>query len=300
MKKIATLFLFAFTILLAAQAQIPNPSFETWTSYTSTYGNGEYPTSWQTTDSTYINVSFGTSGHSAIRELTDVCNGNNSIKLISVSALGNLGPGVATNGKITGISTIAGGSPTTARPLQFNGCYRYVPTGSDSGRVSALLSRWNGTAKDTIALASAVVYATPLTNFQLSFVYRDVVNLPDTILIVLASGQGLNQTTAGSYLIVDDLSTSGTLGLAENSMVKNISLYPQPAQDVLHINFSSAQISTVKYEVTDITGRVELSGKINPDNSKIDISSVNRGNYFITLQNTEGAVIYSGKFSVAK
>src|SRR5205085_10847541 len=100
-----------FVTLIAfanAYSQIPNPSFENWTPYTS----GEYPTSWFTTDSTYL--AYGATAHSAVRELTDVCNLSYSVKLTSVLVSIAVGPGVATNGKITGISTITGGSPFTA------------------------------------------------------------------------------------------------------------------------------------------------------------------------------------------
>src|SRR5437867_469511 len=116
MKKIFTLFAISLSLFSTAYSQIPNPSFETWTPYPS----GEYPTFWATSDSAYVALG---GAHSAVRELTDICNLSYSVKLTSVSVLGNQGPGVATNGKITGISTITGGSPFTARPLQFTGCY---------------------------------------------------------------------------------------------------------------------------------------------------------------------------------
>src|SRR4051812_21788800 len=121
MKKISTLILFLFTTTLIAVAQnpIPNPSFENWRTYTGTYGSGDVPTGWQTSDSAYINASFGTSGHSAVKEATVNCNLLYSIKLTTITGLGLIGPGVATNGTITGISTVAGGSPDTVRHAQF-------------------------------------------------------------------------------------------------------------------------------------------------------------------------------------
>lgn len=294
MKKICTLLFSSLIILSSAYAQIPNPSFENWTSYT----GGEYPTFWATSDSAY--VAFG-GGHSAVRELTDICDLINSVKLTSVSVLGNQGPGVATNGKITGISTITGGSPYTVRPLQFTGCYKYIPAASDSGRIFALLTRWNGTARDTIALAAYAPHLqSTMTNFSIPFVYLDLVNIPDTILIVLSSGQGVNQTTAGSVLTVDNVSTSGAVGLHENTLIKNINIFPQPAQDVLNIQVELNQNVSMLYEVADITGRKILSGKMNSTSERIDISTMSRGNYFIALRNEDGAILYTSKFIMTK
>src|SRR5690242_3660909 len=139
MKKIFTL-LTCLAIFSGAYSQIPNPSFETWQPYSGTNifsapFSGEYPTGWQTSDSTY---QYYSGPRSAVKEATDICDASFSIKLTSVTALSNTGPGVATNGKITGLATISGGTPFTAMPGQFNGCYKYVPTGVDSGRISAV------------------------------------------------------------------------------------------------------------------------------------------------------------------
>src|ERR1051326_2727253 len=138
MKKLFTLVI-TLAAFAGAYAQIPNPSYELWT----TYSLGEYPTYWNTSDSAYQSIG---GGHSAIRETVDKCDGNNALRLTSISVfVTNLLPGVATNGKLVSPTLITGGSPFTARPLNFNGCYKYVPTGADTGRVTALLSRWNGT-----------------------------------------------------------------------------------------------------------------------------------------------------------
>jgi len=302
MKKIFTLLCLSF-IFLGGYAQIPNASFETWTSYagTSIFGSpfsGEYPTGWQTSDSS---LQYYTAPRSAIRELTDVCNANNSVKLISVSALSNVSPGVLTNGKILSPTVITGGSPFTTRSVQFTGCYKYVPSGSDSGRVSALLSKWNGSSRDTIAFASAIVNSVPtLSNFAINFAYHDLVNSPDTILIIAASGQAVNATVAGSTLTIDNVGTAGTVGIRESSSVKGISIFPQPAQNELNIRVEMNQNLSMTYEVADITGRKIITGKMNSSSEKIDISILSKGNYFFALRNEDGGVLYTSKFIVAK
>src|SRR5258708_37283084 len=120
MKKISLLtFLLSMGIFNSFSQAIPNPSFETWRSYSgvnifSASFSGMIPVSWQTTDSIY---QYAAGGHSAVQNLVDKCDGNYSIQLETTSALGNVGPGAATNGIITGssLSSITGGSPTTVR-----------------------------------------------------------------------------------------------------------------------------------------------------------------------------------------
>jgi hypothetical protein len=302
MKKIFTQLFIACLVSSGAFAQLTNTSFETWQNYSgvnifSAPFSGEYPTGWQTTDSI---VQYGTGPHTAVRELTDICNGSNSVKLTSGSALGNLVPGALTNGKITGPATITGGSPYTLRTAFLNGCYKYVPTGTDTGRVTALLSKWNGLTRDTIAFAYDAPSSVPtMIPFQIPFVYRSA-NSPDTLLIMFASGRGVGATTAGSYMVVDNVSLSGTVGVNENVLVKNIHIFPQPAQNELNISVELSQNTSMTYEVADITGKRIITGKMETSSTKIDISSLSRGNYFIALHDETGAVLYTSRFSVAK
>jgi hypothetical protein len=295
MKKFSTLLFLSLIVITKAYSQIPNPSYEAWT----TYPSGEYPTFWNTTDSAYQAIG---GGHSAIRETVDKCDGSNSVKLTSIAIfVTNLVPGVITNGKLISPTVITGGNPFTSRPAFFNGCYKYVPSGADTGRVTALLSKWNGTSRDTIAFAYGAPTSVPtLTNFQIPFVYHDLVNAPDTILIVIASGRGIQATNAGSYLIIDNVSTSGTVGISENTVARNIRIFPQPAQNELNISMDISQNTNMTYEVADITGRKILTGKMNSSSEKIDISSLTRGNYFIAFRNEAGAILNTSRFSVAK
>jgi hypothetical protein len=303
MNKITTLFLFCFLMYVGAKAQLLNPSFEAWTSYNSTYGSGSYPTNWKTSDSLYLNVSFGTSGHSAVQEGVSKCDGFYSLKLTTVSALGNIGPGFATNGSVVGLDSVIGGSPHTTRSAFLKGCYKYVPTNVDSGKIAAVLTKWNGTARDTVAEALFITYANGgLTSFQINFIYKDTVNAiqPDTILVLLASGNGLNQAVAGSYLIVDSLYTTEIIGINEFSIVQNIHLFPQPAQNELNVRVTLNQYISLSYEVADITGRKIITGNLESLNNKIDISRLNGGNYFLALRNEDGAILYTSKFIVSK
>ena len=64
-------------------------------------------------------------------------------------------------------------------------------------------------------------------------------------------------------------------------------VYPNPANGVLFVetqNFASLPNQT--YRITNLTGQTILSGNINTENQRIDISMLPAGMYFITIEKT--------------
>jgi hypothetical protein len=302
MKKITTFTFLLMTVALMSNAQnIPNPSFENWQSYSL----GELPTSWNTSDSlTFANGA----GHSAVKEGTDHCHLTFAIKLISCGIGFIAAPGVATNGIISGTVssyTISGGSPDTARSRSFNGCLKYNPSaGTDKAVISAFLFRWNSVAgtRDTVAFSIDSVSSTPaMTTFNNEFIYRDYVNQPDTVLILLQSSPGLFNASIGSALIVDNLTLSGWVGINEaNSPVKSMQIFPMPANQELNVNVELNKAIMMNYEIMDNNGKLIASGKMNGLSQKIDISSMAIGNYFIALLDEEGRKLSADKFTIVR
>ncbi|MEJ5105877.1 T9SS type A sorting domain-containing protein [Chryseobacterium sp. MYb328] len=83
------------------------------------------------------------------------------------------------------------------------------------------------------------------------------------------------------------IETSG-LGTKEVKLSKNIVCYPNPADDIIRFN------ATGKINIYSTEGRLVLS-KDNADGSKgINISSLVKGNYILTIENKEGK--FSSKF----
>jgi len=308
MKKISLLTLLFLAGILNSFGQnpIPNPSFENWTTYISTGGcpSGPYqiPNYWQTSDSAYCAASFGSSGHSAVQELVDKCDLNYAIKLTTISALGNIGPGVATNGTITGISSVGGGSTDTLRSSNFTGCYVYLPASNDTGFISAVLLKWNFALvkRDTIALARMLLTSSvsSVTNFSIPFVYQILNTNPDTILVVLASSQGFNHGVAGSILKVDNLNVSGINGIEGNSVLKNVEVFPSPASSELNINITYSNFKKTLYNLSDATGRIVMSGTMSSTKEKLNTSSLSNGIYMLTLHDDAGEKLYSTKVTV--
>ena len=95
-----------------------------------------------------------------------------------------------------------------------------------------------------------------------------------------SGGSIANLTFPNQYLVdyvrVYQLSTN----LAVNKVEKQdeTSVYPNPAKDVLTINYPD---SNPKFKVFDVSGRVIITG----NGSKVDISKLKNGVYFVQAEN---------------
>jgi hypothetical protein len=68
--------------------------------------------------------------------------------------------------------------------------------------------------------------------------------------------------------------------------VNNFSIYPNPAQELIKIDFKSK--GEINYSIEDLSGKTFISKQSLNINNSIDISSLNQGAYIITLiQNNE-------------
>lgn len=74
---------------------------------------------------------------------------------------------------------------------------------------------------------------------------------------------------------------NSTLSTNDTKLTKsNISITPNPVSDILSINIPLKDKNT--YKIIDINGRIVLTGELN--DSKINVSSLNRGSYFLDIE----------------
>lgn len=78
-----------------------------------------------------------------------------------------------------------------------------------------------------------------------------------------------------SQLYNSTLSTNDT-----KSTKLNVSIAPNPVSDILSVNIPLKGKNT--YKIIDINGRILLTGELN--DSKINVSSLNRGSYFLDIE----------------
>ena len=162
---------------------------------------------------------------------------------------------------------------------------------------------WQGGANLTFESASGYVYATA----QLVSGVKDSVIVrvaPDAINTVWHSGGGtdryVNYTiknqqgetlvsvrnayrNGGVHRITRPCESDGTVGIGESTENTTVSVYPNPASNVLHIQASHLH----KVELMDMSGRLITS----TDHHQLDISHLPAGAYFVRITTPENTTV---------
>lgn len=73
-------------------------------------------------------------------------------------------------------------------------------------------------------------------------------------------------------------------------VLSNIALYPNPANEKLMVQFAGTE--QINYSILDISGRILLKGKINPQD-EINVSSLMPGNYQIVFETKDDRAVRS-------
>ena len=280
----------------SALAQIPNASFENWTSHTG-YDN---PDGWSTIDS----ICVALTGTPTVTKGTPGYSGSYYLKLVShTEPLAGVLPGVAVTGNIniSGTSySVSGGFPYTQRPSALNGLWQYMPMSGDAAHIGIFLSKWNAatSSRDTIAFLdksySGMVMSTAPFSVSLTSAYRSG-SYPDTAMIILSSS-GPTGAQDGSYLYVDSLSFSGHVSPAGVATVggnaQQLQVFPNPASDYAYLTCTSTISESVTLSVTDLHGKNVLQQAVRvqagTNTIPVNVSTLAHGVYFIKVTGTEG------------
>lgn len=269
----------------ATFAQIPNNGFEDWSNPSgASYQN---PTGWGTSNevgaqlpSPFVNVT---------KETTDVGAGASSIKLETVNIIITNVAGVALTGVINYQTTLnfSGGFPYTSRPGSLTGKMKYLPAAAtDSSFIYAVLFKWNSAQnkRDTIAIATLITgAANNWTNFGAALNYSLPDN-PDSALILISSSKGF-LGSAGSKLWVDDLAFQYSAG-TEDIYNNNITVFPNPAQNVLYLNAIPGQYRQAA--IYNYAGMLIMNHTV--QGNALDISALPNGTYILSVNETDGSI----------
>jgi hypothetical protein len=300
MKKLLIL-LFSFILGSAmAQTQIPEGGFNNWTPSTlSTYYE---PTGgWWTT----LNTLTSLGAPATVSRSTDVHSGTYAAKLETKQWGTFLLAGLLASGNFITISPfIELGKPFVDKPIRFKGWYKFASVNGDSSGVVAILTRFNsGTGKkDTIAIANQTFLnsVSVYTQFDLNFNYKISGMNPDSITMVFTSSAdgGNFNGQAGSTLFIDDVSLEYSNGLAEILMPEFIvNAYPIPANELLSLEFITADPEKLICHIYSIDGRLMTSFSPNSKKHQLDVSTWQQGSYI--LQACIGnSIVSSAKFII--
>jgi hypothetical protein len=78
------------------------------------------------------------------------------------------------------------------------------------------------------------------------------------------------------------LTVNNNVGINENTQDNLFSVFPNPAQSVINVKTDSKLISSV-YTIYDNTGRVVLTGKLNYQNTTIELGNLSGGMYLFSV-----------------
>jgi hypothetical protein len=269
-------------------AQIPNFSFENWTSM----GSYEVPNGWGTLN----NTTTGTGVYTATKA-TPGNPGSYYMKLTSLAVGSVVVNGIAVSGELDSITTQPkSGFAFNLRPANFTGKWQHMIYGSSQGSIRVTLTRWDANLNQRVTVGTASVtlsgMAMSWANFTLPFNYADG-GYPDTCIIVMkASG---SNPTNNDYLWVDNLAFSGSVTSIENqsSFLNSINVYPNPASEniVLDLNFNTLQ--KVVFEIKDISGKTILTKSAGiltgETRQSLSVKGISKGTYFIYINGEQGS-----------
>ena len=101
--------------------------------------------------------------------------------------------------------------------------------------------------------------------------------------VVHIKGSAGHQTNAAQKSYVTDyFSDCATAVGTEDKKETQIGVYPNPACDRLYIQANAAFVG-VDYRVFDPFGRTRLSGKINSENTSVDITNLSKGVHYLVI-----------------
>ena len=101
-------------------------------------------------------------------------------------------------------------------------------------------------------------------------------------------GNGTNNETNSPVQVL--CSTTHT-DKALNQLIVN--LYPNPAKSTLVVELPNINISDFNFEISNLSGQVVVSKQILPNEKQINIATLPRGIYFLTLRKDEKYIIES-------
>jgi hypothetical protein len=292
MKKTALLILFFLAALTPVFSQyIPNGDMEDWTTI-ATYDSLDHWTS--------TNLFFAPTV--TVTKTMDAASGTYAARMNGTTYLGifQVPGGIGTGAKVNILTlSVTGGYPFTQRPDAFTGMYKYAPSNGDSCIIMALLTKWNGSGRDTIGIAPLISDAalTAYTPFNIPFIYLST-DYPDSAFVLALTSYNLLGAQAASVLFVDDLDFTIGTGVGDQPQQSEIvTAYPNPAKDFFTIDLKSVH-KAASIQVFDLLGNKVKEMKIESNTVKINTSNFENGLYFYRLNDENSNALTSGKFSV--
>jgi hypothetical protein len=302
-KVIFTLFISGFVVALnAQQPSLTHGDLETWTQFTGTDSTYYEPGTDTTRENNFLRTlnaladeAFPLTGPVTVFRENSAHSGNYAARMVS-NVLGIFFiPGFLGTGDVDILNqTIHLGRQFNGRPERFQGWYKYQPVSGDSAEFRVWFTRFDALNQQSVLVGSASQKinsaVTSYTQFDLAINYVDAGN-PDTLIIFSTPSAGYSLTSllsssgqVGSTLWADDLAFVYPAGINENDLMNDkVKVYPTLTESFITINTTDLPAS-LKVYVYDMNGKIVMNSRTNGENTSLDVSALNSGNYIILVQ----------------
>ncbi|MES2591132.1 MAG: T9SS type A sorting domain-containing protein [Bacteroidota bacterium] len=302
MKNILIALLILSSVVLA-KAQL-NGGFEDWVTEISY----EVPDKWQTLN--FLTLTSPPNPLSVSKAtLLDKHSGNYAMKIKTIFVNNNPYPQAIVDsmgGVFTGKINLSPfsynyGFPYTGFPEKLKFWTKYSPVGNDTAVAGVVLQRWNSVnvKRDTLAIGTVdIVSLSDYNLYEITINYLMPGVMPDSAAIFFGSSK-TPQGRVGSTLYVDDVSFAGWVGIDElNSNSSQVSVFPNPAKDIININTTIETAETVR--IFDLSGRLVITYKLQNKTAAINATILSAGLCFYDIIDKKGSVLAKGRFEVIK
>jgi len=274
---------FLILIAMATHGQIPNGSFENWT----TVSSYSMPDQWDN-----LNPSTAGSGIFTCTKGTPGSPGSAYLRLTTKDIpLMGIVPGVAVCGVLDQVTRQpVTGFSFTLRPQNFTGKWQFMMFGSGLGFIDITLTRWDVPSQSRKTVASIHQPLTGMemswSNFTIPFIYSDG-QYPDTCMFFLSSSGTV--PAEQDYLYLDNLQFQGAVTGIEQASAREhaLEVFPDPADEFFTARFTSVNAAKVRLVLCDRLGRTvrEVTADAHPGENRIifDSSPVPAGLYMLKL-----------------
>jgi len=192
----------------------------------------------------------------------------------------------------------------TAAPIQIkwnvenhNFPVSWTSPGEVLGICDNALCRNNNASNDLIngAVYTSMDYASNVAgDFHLQLDLENGVSGTHYMTIMLKDAANPQNSKRITYVINKWTTGVGSTSRADN----NVMLFPNPARNTVNLNFSAnSGIRTIS--IYNLIGKMVTSYKVNGSNGKaiLDISNIPSGIYYARLQNAQGEVVATRRFT---
>ncbi|MCB0713613.1 MAG: T9SS type A sorting domain-containing protein [Ignavibacteriae bacterium] len=254
---------------------LPNESFEEWTSSGRPAPfDWEEPTGWKSNNGVTEFSQIGVFRSPYSRT------GDYAVSIRTVGLFGEDVPGMMANGNpeldfsTYSVNINSAGTPITGQPSSLTGYYQYSSTtAGDSALVQVILKTYYPATATSEVVGSGEIWLKPseeYRKFEIPIVYPND-GTPDSAAVIFYSTSP-ESPLPGGMLILDDIAFNASSSVNSSAQGDiSVSLYPNPAFNTIHVEFSEVPIQPSHFIVHDLLGRTVLVKELSGENNSVEV-----------------------------